>query len=108
MNTPILNPSVSYRWQVSEQEPITQMESGRRMTVIPREVEIHTGGWRGGNVYIILRGQRLNRDGSRGNVKSAVFSDDATAFYGEAIEDMPEWALPYLDVVREREGLVIS
>lgn len=103
MNTPIHNPSVSYRWNVSEQEPITQMESGRRVTVIPREVEILTGGWCGGGVYVVLKGQRLNRDGSLGNVKAAVFSDDPTAYYGDDLGALPEWARPYLDVVRSRE-----
>lgn len=104
MGTRFDAPQVTYEWFIDEQEPITQMESGRRMTVIPRQVEICAGGFHApGSLSVYLRGQRLNRDGSRGNVKAAVFSDE-DRYYGELMEALPEWALPYVEQVRTWEA----
>ena len=101
----ITRPRTTYEWDVANAPDIEHHENSNRLTVRPRTIKIHAGGWlQSGELWACVEGQRVRQsDGELGGVKSANFADTTRHREGN-MEAAPGWVLALIEQVRAWEA----
>lgn len=99
--TPLDHPQLTLEWDLKDAPRVTEIDkrSRRRLTIQPHRIKVHFAHWHVGmSVYIEGRVVRQS-DGQLGQHQRIISYHQEPTFAGDnALEEVPDWVIPYLDV----------
>lgn len=95
------SPSITFEWDVVDMPSVTRRVNGRRLSITPRRVRVHTRR-RPGDLSLYIDGNTIKANGFPGQHRRTISwgEDPAQSWAHADFSDLPPWAIPFLEEAR--------